>query len=150
MSTKKQFIELVEFLESNKDKKVLTIMSTIKLMTESKKVNQTIVYDKANKAYAIFCYYHKVWELVSEVEYGAKASSKSGLNTMCKIGTNHWTKQQSTAKKSKDQLLSDVTAGKVEPKLMKDKLAEIETTRVTINKEKQPKHSIEMPVAKTT
>ncbi len=60
------------------------------------------------------CAYHDKYFLTSEVEFGKKASSASGLNTMCKDGTSKWTTQLSKFKKAKEQLLTDVGAGDVE------------------------------------
>ena len=42
---KKQFAELVAFLEENENKKVSTLLETIYKMTESKKKESTALYD---------------------------------------------------------------------------------------------------------
>jgi len=148
MSTKKAFVELVTFLQANKGKKVIDILDTVIDMTDSKKNAITIAYDEKGVAYAIFCYYHKQWELLSDVEYGKKASSKSGFNTMCKIGTNLWTKQQSTSKQQKSKLLDDVANQKVDPKDLLIRLDEIEDERNLISSTNKPKGSANMPQAK--
>lgn len=148
MSTKKVFVELLTFLETNKSKKIIDVLDKIKDLTNSKKNNITIAYDNKKKAYAIFCYYHKQWELLSDVEYGKKASSKSGFNTMCKIGTNAWTKQQSVARAKKSGLLNDVASQKVDPKELLNKMDEIETNRTLISSINKPKGSLKMPILK--
>jgi len=62
MATKKQFQPLMAFLESNKTKTVEEIMGAVLVMCESKRVQDTVVYDPDNgKVLAIFCYYHKQW-----------------------------------------------------------------------------------------
>lgn len=147
MSTKKQFVELMSYLTTNKDKKVADILEDIKQFTEVKKNANTVIY-KNDKPIAIFCYYHKQWELLSEVEYGKKASHKSGYNTMCKVGTNQWTKQQAEARKSKEQLLDDVENGKVKPQDLKARLNEIEEHRLRIEMKGAPKGTKNPPQTK--
>ena len=78
---------------------------------------------------AIMDYYFKVWLPVEFVEYGAKANSASGLNTMCKLGTSLWTKQQREFKKGKEELLNQVAAGDVLPTEIQGKLDELEEAR---------------------
>ncbi len=137
-NVKKQFVELVNFLELNKSKKVSDIMDQLSTFVESKKKDSTYILDKNGKPFAIFCYYHKQWELVKDVKYGSKKGTKTGLNTMCKIGTSHWTKAQSLSKKAKEQLLIDVANGKVEAKNLMEEMDKIEVNRTTISKENMP------------
>ena len=111
MAIKKDFQALVDFLETNQNKKVATILEQIREMC-SQQNTVTFKKDAEGNVTEVFCYYHKRWELVSEHEYGKKASNKAtGLNTMCKAGYNQWTKQQSAAKKAKEQLLARVASG---------------------------------------
>ena len=111
MAIKKDYQLIVEFLEANQNKKVATILEQLREMC-SQSNTVTFKKDDDGNVTEVFCYYHKQWELVSEHEYGKKASNKAtGLNTMCKVGYNQWTKQQSAAKKAKEQLLSRVAAG---------------------------------------
>ena len=111
MAIKKDYQLIVEFLEANQNKKVATILEQLREMC-SQSNTVTFKKDADGNVTEVFCYYHKRWELVSEHEYGKKASNKAtGLNTMCKVGYNQWTKQQSVAKKAKEQLLSRVAAG---------------------------------------
>ena len=111
MAIKKDFQLIVEFLEANQNKKVATILEQLREMC-SQQNTVTFKKDDEGNVTEVFCYYHKRWELVSEHEYGKKASNKAtGLNTMCKAGYNQWTKQQSAAKKAKEQLLARVAAG---------------------------------------
>ena len=111
MAIKKDYQLIVEFLEANQNKKVATILKQLREMC-SQSNTATFKKDADGNVTEVFCYYHKRWELVSEHEYGKKASNKAtGLNTMCKVGYNQWTKQQSAAKKAKEQLLTRVAAG---------------------------------------
>ena len=111
MAIKKDFQAIVEFLEANQNKKVSTILEQLREMC-SQSNTVTFKKDADGNVTEVFCYYHKRWELVSEHEYGKKASNKAtGLNTMCKVGYNQWAKQQSIAKKAKEQLLTRVAAG---------------------------------------
>ena len=111
MAIKKDFQALVEFLEANQNKNVKTILQQVRDMC-SQQNTVTFKKDEEGNVTEVFCYYHKRWELLSEHEYGKKASNKAtGLNTMCKKGLNQWTKQQAVAKKAKEQLLERVAKG---------------------------------------
>ena len=132
MSIKKPYVSLVDFLELNRDKKVSTILDEIKLMCESKKVESTVIKID-DKVVAIFCYYHKQWEIIADVPYGSKVGTKSGLNTMCKVGTSIWSKKQREAKKSLGLLLTDVASGKIQPSDLPGLQVDIETERTTMD-----------------
>ena len=139
MTIKKQFVEIVTFLETNKNKKVGTILEQVLSMVESKKRDNTVLKDENGNVIAIFCYYHKQWELIKDVPYGKKASSASGYNTMCKVGVSKWTKAQSIAFKAKDAVLLGVQNGEIDPKDIKVKLDEVEEARLTIDVADMPK-----------
>ena len=114
MNIKKNYEELVNFLTTNKNKKVETLLDEIYLMCESKVKSTTYKKDEDNNIIAIFCYYHKEWEMLSEVEYGSKSSSTTGFNTMCKKGVRAWTKTQVELKKIDAKLLDMITNNEVE------------------------------------
>lgn len=78
---------------------------------------------------AIKCYYFGLWMDPRLVDFGAKAGSATGYNTMCKAGLSAWTKQQSEFKKAKEALLTEVSAGTVLPSEIADKIAELEAAR---------------------
>lgn len=108
---KKSFLALVEYLESkNLDKDIL---KNVYRMSATKNAVRTVIRDKNNKVFAIHCWHHKQFELVSETEYGVKATSSSGLNQMCKLGVRQWTKLQVEKRKIQLAVLKDVEAGKV-------------------------------------
>ena len=86
----------------------------------------------AGEVVAILDYYFKKWLPVGLVEFGAKANSNTGLNTMCKLGVSHWTKAQRTYKLGKEQLLDDVAAQIVEPTQIQEKLDELEAARIAV------------------
>jgi len=113
-STKKAFSPLMYLLLTNQDKKVSTIIEKCVELTKAKSQTKTHLLDKAGNVFAIFCYYHKQWELVNETPFGAKASSATGLNTMCKVGTSLWTKQNKEVKAIGTQILSEIEEGKLE------------------------------------
>jgi len=113
INTKKAFIPLVEFLKENENKKVSTILADILKMTEARVQQSTSVSDEDGNVIAIFCYYHKQWELVKDVEYGKKASSSTGYNSMCKIGVSKWTKQNTKVKKVGNTILELLEAGEI-------------------------------------
>ncbi len=136
---KKSYIELVNFLNANKTKKVSDILVEVYELCESKKQSVTFLKDKSGKVIAIFCYYHKQWELLKDVPYGSKKNSTTGFNTMCKVGTSKWTKAQRDAKTSQASLISDVVSEKVKPKDLLKLQADIEAKRITIDKTNMPK-----------
>lgn len=132
MAIKKDYVELVNFLETNKNKKVETILDLVREMC-SQKVETTFKKDENGNVTHVYCYYHKVWEDVSQVEYGKKASNKAtGLNTMCKIGLNQWSKQQRVAQKEKNELLEKMAKGEVTQEEFTQELDAIELRRNTI------------------
>lgn len=115
-SIKKDFIAIVELLEANANKKVSSIMPQIlELVTKrasgGSDIGKTFIKNDEGVVTHIYCYYHKQWEEVSH--YGAKASTASGYNTMCKEGVSSWTKQQRVAKQARDQLLTKLSNGEV-------------------------------------
>lgn len=130
--TKKVYVEIVALLEANANKKVSTILPQILELTRAKVAQSTFHKDDEGNVVAVYCYYHKQWELVSEVPYGKKASTASGLNTMCKAGTSQWTKQQRVAKKAKEALLEAVAKGEVEGESITVALEVIEAERAAL------------------
>ncbi len=114
MTIKKQYVDIVAFLQANENKKVATILEELKSMCESKVQLSTVIYDTEGSVEQIFCYYHKVWENISKHEYGNKKSSTTGLNTMCKDGVRRWTKTQAEYKKLDGAILELIGDGKLE------------------------------------
>ncbi len=128
---KKQFQPLMTFLESNKTKPVEEIMGAVLVMCEGQQ--ETVIYDPDNgKVLAIFCYYHKQWELISDYEYGVKKSTTSGLNTMCKVGASHWSKQWKESTKREEEMLADVMSGKIQVEEMFGIKRQIERDKFTV------------------
>jgi len=124
ITVKKTYQDLVEFLQENKNKKVSTILPTVLEMTKQKNNLKTHLVHNG-KVFAIFCYYHKQWELLEHVEYGQKASSATGYNTMCKIGVSKWTKQNNKIKKIGSSILAMLETGKLQQANISDKKAEL-------------------------
>lgn len=126
---KKQFAEVYEFLTQNQDKKVKDILPMLTQFMSSKNQERTYLADDEDNVIVIYCYYHKKWELVNFIEYGKKASTATGLNTMCKEGVRQWTKQQSEAKKQKEILLAKIAAGQINTEKLNEALQQIEAER---------------------
>ena len=143
MTIKKAYVNVVNFLEANQNKKVSTILDELKALCESKTQQSTVMKDSEGKTIAIFCYYHKQWELVDETVYGLKSSSKTGLNTMCKLGTNKWTKQQKDAKKQEAELLSWVIDQSISIEEAETMKKDIETNRQVIDNESSIGYTLE-------
>lgn len=117
-NVKKMYEEINQLLVDNKNKKVSTILDQLQeLMTKKKNLSgqdKTFAKDENGITICVFCYYHKRWELVDVCAYGAKASSASGLNTMCKEGVSKWTKQQRVRKQDEANILNKITSGELE------------------------------------
>ncbi|MEE8598979.1 MAG: hypothetical protein V3S69_05660 [Dehalococcoidales bacterium] len=129
---KKAYKEVIELLEANKNKKVSAIMPQLLELVTAKVNTKTFKKDDEGNVTHIFCYYHKVWEDVTVAEYGAKKSSTTGLNTMCKEGVRQWSKQQRDAKKAKEQALEAIADGSLSSDDLAARLVEIEADRVVI------------------
>lgn len=114
MSIKKNFVEIHSILvkASENGLKVTEVLDDLIPLMESKQRDSNHRVND-NGELEIFCYYHKEWECVAEVEYGKKANTVTGYNTMCKIGTNNWTRQQREYKANKAKLLDLVHEGTV-------------------------------------
>lgn len=132
MTIKKQFEELVALLEANKSKKVSTILPEILELCSAKQQAKTFKLNEEGEVTHVYCYYHKQWEDVSECPYGTKKSSASGLNSMCKVGYNQWSKQQRDYKKAKEELLQQVADGEVLGGDVPGLLEELEEARTQI------------------
>ena len=129
MTIKKVYTELHALLVANEGKKVSSIMDDILVLMNSKVNDKNHRVDELGNVTHVFCYYHKVWEDVTIFEYGSKVNSTTGLNTMCKIGVNYWTKQQRVYKQSKADLLDQLANGESEVRDLADKLQEIEDAK---------------------
>ncbi len=114
---KKVYQEVNALLEANKDSLVADLMPQLRALMSAKvggsEVGSTHLKDDQGNVIAVFCYYHKCWELVADHEYGSKAGTTTGLNSMCKLGVNQWTTQQRLAKKAKEQLLTKLQSGEI-------------------------------------
>ena len=138
MSIKKPYVELIDFLSANKDKKVSSILDSVKEFCESKKSANTIIKDADGNVTHVFCWYHKQWESIIDVPYGSKANTQSGLNTMCKVGVSKWTKSQRDAKAAKEELLDGVSSGDIKVEDIKRLQEDIEQQRCTIDTTDMP------------
>ena len=139
MAIKKAFVELVEFLQANKQKNVSTVLNEVIEMASAKSrgattgaSTRTALRDTDGTVVAIFDYYFKRWmPLVGDeaVEFGLKKTSATGYNSMCKEGQSLWSKQHAAAKKAIEQILVDVESGELAPDAIGDAKAEILATR---------------------
>ncbi len=135
---KTAFQPIVDFLEANKDVKVSKILAQVIAMTEAKAnraEGSTFKKNSKGETVAVLDYYFKRWMPTVgplAVEFGAKAKTATGLNTMCKDGVSHWTKQQSEAKKASGELLKKVASGEIKPQDIAVHQAQIEEARKVI------------------
>jgi len=129
MSTtiKTQYQDVHNLLQDNAGKKLTTkLMDQFVELMQSKVMAKTFKKDDEGIVTHVYCYYHKEWENISEIDYGKKASTSTGLNTMCKQGVSNWTKQQRVMKLAKAKLLDDVASGEVEASELANSIALID------------------------
>lgn len=129
---KKAYTEIVELLEANKNKKVSSIMDQILELATTKQSSKNFLTDDNGNVTHIFCYYHKLWEPVDQVEFGKKKHSASGYNSMCKEGVNQWSKQNRDAKKAEAELLDRVQSGELAPDEIQKAREEIQAEKSKI------------------
>ena len=115
MSIKKAYIDIINLLEANESRKVSSILDEVRALASCKTAGgggaSTFHRNEEGEVDAIRCYYFKTWMDPRVVEFGKKASSSTGYNTMCKEGVSNWTRQQRIAKAEKASLLSKVSDG---------------------------------------
>lgn len=138
MKVKKSFEEVIKFLEANQNKKVSALLPELLTMCESRKQSSACIKDSDGNVLAIYCYYHKQWEVVADVEYGSKVNSTTGLNTMCKIGTSMWTKKLNQSKKAKASLIDEVAIGNILPGDIQGHMLDIDSERNKIDTTDMP------------
>ncbi len=108
---KKGYTELHALLVANSESTVSEIMD--KLLPIMQQEVREEAHRYVDGRLEIFCYYHKQWEFADQVPYGKKANTKTGLNTMCKVGTNLWTTQYRIFKESSSKILAKVASGEL-------------------------------------
>lgn len=141
MAIKKAFTELHTLLATaSKGKKIDPAIFDQAVVLMSAKGSSgsgatTYLKDASGKPVAQKCYYFQRWmPLVGDkaVEFGKKANTATGLNTMSKVGAKLWTKQYNVAKKAKVELIDLVAAEKFAPKDLNAAMAKIDEDRAAI------------------
>ena len=137
MNIKKAFVAIIEVLNENLEASVADILPQIVELASAKSGGggskaTTFHKDEDGVVVAIRCFYSGLWMDPAVVEFGKKTSSPTGLNSMCKEGVSHWTKQQRVAKLAKEQLLTDVSDGTVDASDLSEHLQAIEDERNTV------------------
>lgn len=134
---KKAYAEIVTLLQDNEDAVVADILPQVVELASAKSGGgggkaTTFHKDDEGNVVAIKCYYFGLWMDPAVVEFGKKASSATGFNSMCKEGNSLWTKQQRAAKKAKDALLNNLANGTVSSEELPALMAEIEEAREAV------------------
>ena len=74
---------LTSALEDKPRVQLASLMPQIEALMLAKKggsdKGSTFIKDADGNVIAIYCYYHKKWELVEHIEYGKKANTATGL-----------------------------------------------------------------------
>jgi hypothetical protein len=136
---KKAFQAIVDFLENNLEATVTDIIGSVRDLAKSNpgggggtRAAPSVLRDELGGVVAILCSYHKRWELVSECDYGVKASSGTGLNVMCKEGGAHQSKQATEARKATAAIVADIQSGAIAVSDIPTVQVAIEAARVAI------------------
>ena len=137
MAIKKAYQEIVSFLEANRDEQVNEVIDTVIQMASAKTGGgggkaSTFHRNEAGDVVAIRCFYHQKWMSPLVVEFGKKASSASGYNSMCKDGVSKWTKQNREFKSAQQELLQRVMNGEVAQDEIADEMARLEEEKSRI------------------
>lgn len=130
MNIKKNFVEIYNLLNANQDSKVEDIMDDLLELMVAQQRDKN--HRQTEAGLEVFCYYHKEWELVKNVEYGSKVNTATGLNSMCKVGVNQWTKQQRDCKEAQAGLLEKVMSGEIEVADLQEHKDALEEKRLEI------------------
>lgn len=120
---KKAYVDLIELLEANKNKKVETLLPQILELATAKQASKNFLTNDKGEVTHIFCYYHKKWEEVKH--YGKKKHSASGYNSMCKEGVNMWTKQQRQYKTGMEDLVDQIAEGTLSADMVQEAKEEL-------------------------
>lgn len=117
---KKAYVAIVEVLQANLDAKVEDVLPQVIELAQAKTGSgggkaTTFHKNEAGEVVAIKCYAHDLWMDPRVAEFGAKTSSPTGLNNMCKDGVNKWTTAQRKKKNAESDLLTRVAAGELAP-----------------------------------
>lgn len=137
MAIKKAYVEIIALLEDNMDAPVSSIFEQAVALASAKTGGgagraTNFVKDDEGNVVGIQCYYFKKWFSLDDVEFGKKAGSATGFNSMCKVGLGHWTKQQRAYKNAQAALLEQVATGEVAADEVAHKMAELEEAKNTI------------------
>jgi len=138
MNIKKAYVAIIELLEANKENTVASIFDQAVVLASAKSnraVGTSFIKDSDGQVLAIHDYYFKRWLPVvgeSAVEFGLKAKTATGFNTMCKAGVSNWTKQQAVARKAKEAVLVEVQNGELAPSDIEARMQEIDAARTSI------------------
>jgi len=140
MTIKKAYVAIVEFLEQNGEKKVKSVIKDVIAMASARtgggggKATAFHRDEKSQVVTAVRCFYHRLWMSPQIVDFGAKASSATGLNSMCKDGVSKWTKRDRAYKAGKEGLLADLINEEVDFNQadLADAMAALETAKTQI------------------
>lgn len=118
MTIKKAYKDIIDLLNANQDQLVSDILPEAIELASAKTGGggsraTTFHRNEDGVVVAIKCYYHGTWMSPEVAEFGKKASSATGYNSMCKEGVSNWTKQQRAFKQAQASLLTQVASGEI-------------------------------------
>lgn len=115
---KKAYKDIIELLQDSADSLVSDVLPAVIELASAKTGGggskaTTFHRNEEGVVVAIKCYYHGTWMSPEVVEFGKKASSATGFNSMCKEGVSNWTKQQRAFKAAQADLLRQLSEGEL-------------------------------------
>lgn len=132
---KKVFQPLIALLQANAEATVGEVLPAVLDLVSAKTgagggKASTFVRNDDNEVVAIKCYYFGTWMDPRVAEFGAKRTSASGFNSMCKEGVSKWTKQQRDQKAAEGKALAMVADGTLAPGDIAQYLEEARTAEI--------------------
>lgn len=133
MAIKKAFQPIMTLLAANMSATVADVYEQVEALVSAKVGGggkaSNFVRNSAGEVVAILDYAFKKWVDPRLVEFGPKAGTPTGLNTMCKAGVSAWTKAQAEFKKGKDAVVAELLAGQISSEDANERIAELEAAR---------------------
>lgn len=137
MAIKKAFQPIMTLLAANMEATVADIYEEVEALTKAKvggggSAGTTFHRNSDGVVCAIKDYYFGVWVSPEVVEFGAKNSTATGLNTMSKQGQSLWNKRENAYKKAKNEAVDSLMSGDIDEAQMKALITEAEEARSAV------------------
>lgn len=137
MAIKKVFLPILAILESAMTSTVAEVIEQVRAVASAKVGGgggkaTNFHRNEAGDIVAIKCYAFDKWMDPRVVDFGKKANTPTGYNTMCKAGVAVWTQAQSAFKKGKEAVVAQLLAGEIDNTAAQEQIEALEATRVSV------------------